>query len=79
LTARAAYTGKGSTNFGGFFSTGTFTGSYTVNDDCTGTTTTTFPNGFVVTGNIVIVDNGKEILMVISNQGEVGTGTLKRQ
>jgi len=74
-----SYTGKDSTSFGGFFSEGTLTGTYTVNDDCTGTTTTTFPNGFVVTSNIVIVDNGKEILMVISNQGEVGSGTLKRQ
>lgn len=74
-----SYTGKDNTSFGGFFSEGTATGSYTVNDDCTGTMTTTFANGFVVTGNIVIVDNGKEILMVVTNQGEIASGTLKRQ
>lgn len=72
-------TGNDVVSFGGSISPSTSTGTYTVNADCTGTMTTMFDNGFALTSRIVIVDNGREILMVITTPGEVATGDLKRQ
>jgi len=72
-------TGNDVVSFNGFISTYTMTGTYTVDADCTGTMVNTFDNGFSVTNRIVIVDNGKEILMLVTTPGGVTTGDLKRQ
>ena len=72
-------TGNDVVSFGGSISPSTLTGTYTVDADCTGTMTNTFDNGFTLTSRIVIVDNGKEILMLVTTPGGVTTGDLKRQ
>jgi len=74
-----SFTGSDVTSFGGSITPTTFSGNYTVNADCTGTTNLTFDNGFSLTSRIVIVDNGREILTVVTTPGEVGTGDWKRQ
>lgn len=71
--------GTDSNSFGGTFSRSAVTGTYTVEGDCTGTLTVTFPNGFVITNDIVIVDSGKEVSLIQTNPGAVVTGVLKRQ
>jgi len=69
--------GHGFTSFGGAISNDTFTGSYTVNADCTGTLSVTFPTMFTVTSSMAISDNGKEVFLIFTVPGEVGTGTMK--
>jgi len=55
-----------------------FTGTYSVNSDCTGTMTATFSNGFVGRQNFVIVDGGKEIIGITVDPGAVLTGVFKK-
>lgn len=71
--------GHGTTSFGGVVSNDTFTGHYTVTGSCTGTIAVTFTNGFTVPGDIVIVDNAKEIFLLATVPGEIATGTFSRQ
>lgn len=71
--------GTDTNSFGGAVSTNAVTGTYTVNEDCTGTLDVTFPNGFTVANNTVIVDGGREISLIQTNPGAVITGVLKRQ
>lgn len=54
-------------------------GTYTVNADCTGTLNITLLNGFVITNDIVIVDEGKEVDVIQTNPGTAFTAVLKRQ
>jgi hypothetical protein len=71
--------GSETANLNGFPTHSTFAGNYTVNDDCTGTITETFDNGFSGTFDIVIVDNGKEIFAIASAPpGGVFTAVYKR-
>jgi hypothetical protein len=55
-----------------------FTGSYTVDADCTGTMTVIFDNGFTGTHRILIVDNGREIRSLVTLPGAAITGIFKR-
>lgn len=71
--------GTDTNSFGGTISVNNATGTYTVNDDCTGTLNVTFPNGFTITNNLVIVDGGKEFFVIQTNPGTVITGVFKRQ
>lgn len=57
----------------GTISSMTASGAYTVNPDCTGSTTI-MSEGFTSTANILIVDNGKEIQFIMTNTGAVQTG-----
>ena len=57
----------------------TSTGTYTVNSDCTGTRVQTFPDGRVVSASFVIVNHGKEFLLVNTAPGLVITGSGKKQ
>jgi hypothetical protein len=59
----------------------TFTGPYTVNDDCTGFLD--FSSGLTdppheVHGNFVIVDEGREFYILDNEEGWAGTGVGKR-
>jgi hypothetical protein len=72
--------GNDTNSFGGTVSSNPFTGSYTVNADCTGTVAVSFFGGaFTINNNMVIVDNGKEIFVIETNPGSVATGVFKRQ
>ena len=55
------------------------TGTYTVNSDCTGTRVQTFPDGRVISASFVIVNHGKEFLLVNTAPGVVITGSGKKQ
>jgi hypothetical protein len=57
----------------------TSTGTYTVNSDCTGTTVQTFPDGRVVSLSLVIINGGKEYLLLNTAPGVVITGSGKKQ
>ncbi len=70
--------GNDTNSFGGSISSSPFTGSYTVNADCTGTVAVSF-GFFTINNNMVIVDNGKEIFIIETNPGSVATGVFKRQ
>jgi hypothetical protein len=71
-------TGTDTNSQGGQIQSQTFTGTYTVNSDCTGTVSTADsagPSHF----NIVIVDNGQEILFIESDAGVAVSGSAKPQ
>lgn len=70
--------GTATTSFGGMTTTSPFTGSYVLNGDCTGTMNIT-QDGFTIVTNIVLVDEGNEILAIETNPGAVATGVLKRR
>ena len=57
----------------------TFTGSYTVNANCTGSMTVETSGGDRVHRNLVIVDDGKEVEFVSTDPGVVIAGYLKKQ
>jgi hypothetical protein len=71
--------GTDTNSFNGAISRYPFTGTYVVNNDCTGTLEITLANGFVITNDIVIVDDGSEVNLVQTNPGTAATGVLKRQ
>ncbi len=56
----------------------TFTGTYTVSSDCTGTVTTNDSSG-PAHFSIVIVDNGQQILFIESDPGVAVSGSAKPQ
>jgi len=72
-------TGAVTTSFGGFVGTDSITGSYTIESNCAGTFSVTFSNGFTINHNLVIVDEGKEIDFIQTDQGTVTTGRARRQ
>jgi len=56
----------------------TLTGTYTINSDCTGTVTTLDSIG-PANFNIVIVDNGQQVLFIESDAGVAVSGSAKPQ
>jgi hypothetical protein len=58
-------------SFNGVISTGTFTSTYAVNADCTGTQEVTLSDGLVLHLSFVIQDNKKEILFIYTDPGLV--------
>jgi hypothetical protein len=60
----------------------TFSGTYVVNPDCTGSITVTFITGTpgrVSPSDFVIVDDGKGLLLINTNAGEVILGSARKQ
>ncbi len=58
----------------------TYTGTYSVNPDCTGSVTLNLDNGVTVTGSFTIVDGGKEIeVLNTTTSGPVEFGSQKKQ
>jgi hypothetical protein len=72
-------TGTSTTSFGGNVSTDAITGAYTVESNCTGTFSVTFSNGFTINHNFVLVDEGREMLFVQTDPGNITTGHARRQ
>lgn len=54
------------------------TGVYTVNSDCTGSKTFTSPTGQVSNFDFVISPNGRLITWIVTDSGQVFTGTAVR-
>ncbi len=72
--------GSQTSNLAGSVFPEAYTGTYTVNSDCTGSATLYFPRGEIVTENFTIVDGGKEIERIATPQGSgVVSGSLKKQ
>jgi hypothetical protein len=57
----------------------TFTGTYSVNLDCTGSATLTFSSGQIVHRDFVIVDDGKEVRGISTDSGTVVIVNLRKQ
>jgi hypothetical protein len=55
-----------------------FTGTYTVNADCTGSGTANFGPGSTSVVNFVIVDSGKQIYTISADPGSTFTGVFTR-
>lgn len=72
------FSGSGTASVGGEISTSTFSGTYTVNPDCTGSFTATLESGVVTHANFVIVDSGKEIRAVSTDAGTVGLSSFRK-
>ena len=55
-----------------------FTGTYSVNADCTGTGTANFGPGSTSVVNFVVVDSGKQIYSISADPGSSFTGVFTR-
>lgn len=55
-----------------------YTGTYTVNPDCTGTVTTTDENGGVVRADLFFGRDGAEFNFVLTDSGDVDAGVERR-
>src|SRR4029077_4399138 len=71
--------GTSTADFGGFVSPVTFTGTYTVNANCTGNLTADAGANGIVHRDLVIVDAGREVEFVSTDQGVVIGGYMKKQ
>jgi hypothetical protein len=71
-------TGSATISQAGQIQSPTFTGTYTLDADCTGTVSTTDSAG-PAHFNIAIVDNGQEILFIESDSGVAVSGSAKPQ
>jgi len=68
-----------SVNSGGMNFQGSFTGTYTVNEDCTGAVTIHLPVlGISSNGRFVIVEEGKEALFMGTDPGVTVTGVARK-
>ena len=68
-----------SVNSGGMNFQGSFTGTYTVNEDCTGAVTIHLPVlGISSNGRFVIVEDGKEALFMGTDPGVTVTGVARK-
>lgn len=66
-------------NLGGVPFQGRFIGTYTVNDDCTGTVTLQLPLlGISTNGSFVIVNDGRETFFTGTDNGIAITGVTKK-
>ena len=67
-------------NLGGMPFKGRFIGTYTVDDDCTGTVTLQLPMlGISTNGSFVIVNGGQETFFTGTDNGVAITGVTKKQ
>jgi hypothetical protein len=76
---KGVLTGTGIVSLNGNIVPGTFTGTYTVNPDCTGTYTVQNSLGLTVHAFFVIDDGGNEFQDVITDPGTVITCIARRQ
>jgi hypothetical protein len=74
------FTGAGAQSVNGTIAQSTFTGTYVVNADCTGTAQLTFDtSGLQDTLSFVLVNDGDELLFLDIGGGTVETGSAKKQ
>ncbi len=72
--------GKDSHSFNGqIIPEANYTGTYTMNSNCTGTMTLkSLELGFVTTQNFVVTEDNKELFYVVTDEGVVASGTMKK-
>lgn len=80
---KGGVTGVSIQSVNGAISRPTFTGTYTVNADCTGTANLTFNDGGTAPLDFIIVDDGKSVDIIVAgasgSQGQNEVGTATRQ
>ena len=80
---KGGVTGVSTQSVNGAISRPSFTGTYTVNADCTGTANLTFDYGGTAPLNFIIVDDGKSVDIISAgtsgSQGDNEVGTATRQ
>lgn len=72
-------TGNATESVGGHVSKGSFDGSYKVNPDCSGSGTFVTPSHTTQTFDFVVVDQGKEVLFIGTDDGVQQTGAASKQ
>ena len=75
---RGHESGSATLNINGFSFPDTFTGTYHVNPDCTGSATNTFASSGSDAVNFVIVEQGNEVKFFNAQPGIVFSGTMDR-
>lgn len=79
--SKGGVTGRGAQAVNGVISHPTFTGTYTIKADCTGVANLKFDFGGEATLELIIVDDGKTVDMIVADpnvkagENEVGTAT----
>jgi hypothetical protein len=71
-------TGADTLNYDGTVYRRTFTGTYTINSDCTGTVALTFSDKTTMHADIVVTNDGKEIAYNGTDTDFIYSGTWKR-
>ncbi len=66
-------------SFDGSVGKRTYTGTYTINSDCTGALVFTTSGNNTTHADLVLVNNGKEVNLVQTDSGYILTGILKQQ
>ena len=72
------FSGSGTESTGGNVGRISFTGTYSVNADCTGSAVFTFENGATAHLDFVLIDGGNEALIIDSDAGTVESGGARR-
>jgi hypothetical protein len=75
---RGHESGSTTASFNGFPASDSFTGTYHINPDCTGSATDTFSSGPPGQVNFVLVERANEIKFISANPGSVFAGTVDR-
>ena len=76
---RGNLSGTSTVNFAGVVTPVTFTGTYTVNTNCTGSLTLGAGDNGTIHRDLVITDGGKEVEFVSTDSGVVVAGYMKKQ
>lgn len=71
LNGAGSFSGNTTANLGGLVATISFTGTYTVNSDCTGTVTVNTSSGLTTHDAIVVVGGGRQIIATDTDPFEV--------
>lgn len=72
-------TGSETMSFDGTVLKRKYTGTYTINADCTGSVTLQYADNSVLHGDIVILNDAKEVNLVQTDSAFVFSGVLKKQ
>ena len=78
LNGKGQHSGKTTVNLGGVVLQPTFSGTYTVNPDCTGTITVQSSAGFVLHDAIIVTRGGRATVEVETDPFTVITRTLEK-
>jgi hypothetical protein len=83
LDGRGNFSGTSTESVNGAIDRPTFTGTYTVKPDCTGSALLTFNDGGTAPLDFIIEDDGKQVAIIVAGEngsnGENETGTAVRQ
>jgi hypothetical protein len=79
VDGQGGFVGSATHSAQGSVSRAKFTGTYTVNPDCTGTSTMKFENGSTATLDFVLTGDLNEFYIIDAGQGTVESGSGRRQ